>query len=76
METEHQLFDALEFLVQSWDPDILVVWEIEMFSWGYLMQRGQLVFLSCAATLNPALSVRPSITLTFFVCLFVFGRGM
>ena len=43
VESEEQLFDALEFLVQAWDPDILVGWEIEMFSWGYLMQRGRVL---------------------------------
>ena len=41
VDTEEQLFDALEYLVQAWDPDILVGWEIEMFSWGFLMQRGE-----------------------------------
>ena len=40
VDSEDQLFDAIEFLVQAWDPDVLVGWEIEMFSWGYLMQRG------------------------------------
>ena len=37
---EAALFRQLSRLVAEWNPDILVGYEIEMLSWGYLLQRG------------------------------------
>ncbi|XP_059350922.1 DNA polymerase zeta catalytic subunit-like isoform X2 [Daphnia carinata] len=39
--SEAALFEQLRELVSFWDPDIVVGYEIEMLSWGYLLQRGK-----------------------------------
>ncbi|XP_064489421.1 DNA polymerase zeta catalytic subunit-like isoform X2 [Ornithodoros turicata] len=36
---EKELYEALIEVVRKWDPDILVGYEIQMLSWGYLLQR-------------------------------------
>ncbi|XP_064212236.1 DNA polymerase zeta catalytic subunit isoform X2 [Tribolium castaneum] len=41
VSTEEELLNELVKLVQNHDPDILVGYEIEMCSWGYLLDRGQ-----------------------------------
>lgn len=41
--TEEELLNELVKLVQKWDPDILVGYETEMLSWGYLLQRAQII---------------------------------
>lgn len=38
---ELSLFRRLSLLVADWNPDLLVGYEIEMLSWGYLLQRGK-----------------------------------
>lgn len=53
--SERELIDALVRLVRKWDPDILVGFEIQMLSWGYLLQRA-----SClGADLHVGLSRAP-----------------
>ncbi|XP_015910939.2 uncharacterized protein [Parasteatoda tepidariorum] len=42
--TEMMLFEKLISIIREWDPDILIGYEIQMTSWGYLKNR--------AATLN------------------------
>lgn len=37
---EDSLFRKVIELIRTWDPDILAGYEIEMHSWGYLIQRG------------------------------------
>lgn len=40
--TEYREIDAINSLiklVQEWDPDILMGFEVQMLSWGYLIQR-------------------------------------
>lgn len=37
---EPSLFQKLIDSMRTWDPDILAGYEIEMHSWGYLIQRG------------------------------------
>ena len=41
MQEEKELFTALEQLVRIWDPDILLGYEVQMLSWGYLFQRAK-----------------------------------
>ena len=38
---EKELFTALEQLIHTWDPDILIGYEVQMLSWGYLFQRAK-----------------------------------
>ena len=40
---EKDLFPALIKIIRRWDPDILMGFEIQMFSWGFLLERA-LVF--------------------------------
>lgn len=37
---EASLFQKMIEFIRLWDPDILAGYEIEMHSWGYLIQRG------------------------------------
>lgn len=39
VSTEHQLLDSLAQLVRKADPDFLLGYEVEMSSWGYLVER-------------------------------------
>ncbi|XP_013401408.1 uncharacterized protein LOC106167234 [Lingula anatina] len=39
VKDERELFVKFLELVRKWDPDILVGFEIQMLSWGYLLQR-------------------------------------
>lgn len=43
VEEEKELFLEFLQLVRKWDPDILIGYEVQMLSWGYLTQRA-LVF--------------------------------
>ncbi|XP_022788883.1 DNA polymerase zeta catalytic subunit-like isoform X1 [Stylophora pistillata] len=36
---EKDLFPALIKIIRKWDPDILIGYEIQMFSWGFLLER-------------------------------------
>ncbi|XP_069830948.1 DNA polymerase zeta catalytic subunit isoform X2 [Dendropsophus ebraccatus] len=36
---EKQLFEQLVILIRRYDPDILLGYEVQMHSWGYLLQR-------------------------------------
>ena len=38
--SEGELFDVLVQIVYSLDPDILIGYEVEQLSWGYLIERG------------------------------------
>ncbi|XP_050308969.1 uncharacterized protein LOC126745256 isoform X3 [Anthonomus grandis grandis] len=38
-DAEISLFQSLVNLVKHWDPDIITGYEIEMLSWGYLIER-------------------------------------
>ncbi|XP_076686257.1 DNA polymerase zeta catalytic subunit isoform X1 [Andrena cerasifolii] len=39
VSSEEDLFNSLVTLIRHYDPDILVGWEIESLSWGYIQQR-------------------------------------
>lgn len=36
---EKDLFQALIRIIRKWDPDILIGYEVQMFSWGFLLER-------------------------------------
>ena len=36
---EKDLFAALLDIIHKWDPDILIGYEVQMFSWGFLLER-------------------------------------
>lgn len=43
VENEQQLFDSLLALVDRFDPDILLGYEVQKQSWGYLLQRANVL---------------------------------
>lgn len=49
---EVELFAALVELVRRWDPDILVGYEIQKSSWGYLLERASQLRLDLASMLS------------------------
>lgn len=36
---EKDIFPALIRIIRQWDPDILIGYEVQMFSWGFLLER-------------------------------------
>lgn len=52
VENEKALLNKLVELIYFWDPDILVGYEIEMQSWGFLIQRGQSLGVNLASLLS------------------------
>lgn len=52
VKTELQLIEKLIEIVHKWDPDILCGFEIEMSSWGYLIQRGYAIELNLLPLLS------------------------
>lgn len=51
-DTERDLLLAVVALVARWDPDIFAGYEIEMASWGYVLQRGQRLDMNLASLLS------------------------
>lgn len=43
VSTELDLLNALIDLVREWDPDILVGWQVQTASWGYIEARCQTI---------------------------------
>lgn len=56
VDSERELLMALVRLIRKWDPDIFAGYEIEMSSWGYVMQRSQAI----GVDLVPLISRVPS----------------
>lgn len=52
VSSEHELFEKLVCIVRRWDPDIFAGYEIEMASWGYVLQRAQLLDIRLKAQLS------------------------
>ena len=53
--TEQQETDAVNRLiklVRDWDPDILLGFEVQMLSWGYLIQRASTLGIDLAPQLS------------------------
>lgn len=60
-KTEKEMFSKFLELIEKWDPDIFAGYEIEMGSWGYLIQRGYIIELN----IGPLLSRIPSTKIDF-----------
>lgn len=52
VQSEQGLLMALVELIRKWDPDIFAGYEIEMSSWGYLVQRSQAIDLNLVPLLS------------------------
>ena len=71
-------------LFSSWDPDILIGYEIQMLSWGYLFDRARFLKIDLAPRLSriPDQKIRSQIELTddslarYKTDLFVIGRSL
>lgn len=50
--TEKELLLELIKLIALWDPDIFAGFEIEMSSWGYLIQRGNVIGINMPSLLS------------------------
>lgn len=50
--SEPELMLALVQLIGKWDPDIFAGYEIEMASWGYVLQRGQTLNINLPAMMS------------------------
>ena len=57
VEGEAQLFEELCNAVRRWGPDLLIAYEPQQLSWGYLIDRSR---ISCNLDLCTALSRTPS----------------
>ncbi|GLV38027.1 DNA polymerase zeta subunit 1 [Carabus blaptoides fortunei] len=57
VQSETELMSTFVQLVRKWDPDICAGYEIEMHSWGYLIERGNVLSVNLTSELsriNPA----------------------
>ncbi|XP_059610831.1 DNA polymerase zeta catalytic subunit [Phlebotomus argentipes] len=51
-EDEKQVLEKLIELIKFWDPDIFLGYEIEMHSWGYIIERGFVLGLNMPNALS------------------------
>ncbi|XP_078449493.1 DNA polymerase zeta catalytic subunit-like isoform X1 [Lampetra planeri] len=58
---EDQLFHELEQIVHRFDPDILLGYEVQMLSWGYLLQRAAALKRNFKSTIS-RMKVEPTET--------------
>ncbi len=58
--TEKELLYELLKLIALWDPDIFAGYEIEMASWGYVIQRGYAIDINMPALLSRVTSEKIS----------------
>ncbi|XP_052832126.1 uncharacterized protein LOC106878651 [Octopus bimaculoides] len=49
---ETELMHKIESLVQSWDPDMLIGYEVTTLSWGYLLQRAAYLNIELASKIS------------------------
>ncbi|XP_078322604.1 uncharacterized protein LOC111104775 [Crassostrea virginica] len=52
VESEEELFTEVLKIFSKWDPDILVGYEIQRFSWGYLFQRASHLSVNLCAQMS------------------------
>ncbi|XP_052087606.1 uncharacterized protein LOC127724637 isoform X3 [Mytilus californianus] len=52
VETEMGLFNEFKDLITRWDPDLLVGYEIQKSSWGYLLQRAAQVGIDLCSQIS------------------------
>lgn len=60
VKDENELFQQLISIVRKWDPDILVGYEIQMASWGYLIERAGTLNLNLTSKLSRLLYTNES----------------
>ncbi|XP_035205983.1 uncharacterized protein LOC118181018 isoform X2 [Stegodyphus dumicola] len=60
VESESLLFEKLASIVMEWDPDILIGYEIQMASWGYLTERAQSLNMNLNAMLSRVIDKKES----------------
>ncbi|KAG9493376.1 hypothetical protein GDO78_001340 [Eleutherodactylus coqui] len=60
---EKELFEQLISLVRRYDPDILLGYEVQMYSWGYLLQRASALNVDLCQQISrvPGASVRKGV---------------
>eukprot|EP00049_Salpingoeca_infusionum_P009764 m.165902 g.165902 ORF g.165902 m.165902 type:complete len:2389 (+) comp14438_c0_seq1:111-7277(+) len=59
VQTEEQLFLAFFNVINQVDPDILIGFEIQMSSWGYLIQRGMVLGFDILKVLSRLVTESP-----------------
>lgn len=52
VSSESNLIDEFIQVMRLWDPDILIGYEIEMLSWGYLINRGNTIGINLLQKLS------------------------
>ncbi|KAF8795397.1 DNA polymerase zeta catalytic subunit like protein [Argiope bruennichi] len=52
VEDEKLLFEKLTSVVKEWDPDLLIGYEIQMASWGYLIERARFLKINLISMLS------------------------
>lgn len=52
VENEISLFEKLVRIIREWDPDILAGYEIQMSSWGYLIERAEVLNINLRLLLS------------------------
>lgn len=57
-KSETELIQEVINLVSKWDPDILAGYEIEMLSWGYLIQRSSVLGINITKEIHRAASMK------------------
>ncbi|XP_046399117.1 DNA polymerase zeta catalytic subunit [Ischnura elegans] len=57
---ESLLFEALGKLVTKWDPDIFAGYEVEMLSWGYVIERGNHLGMDVKSLLSRIFTINPA----------------
>ena len=57
-KSEKHLYELLIDLIKQWDPDIFVGYEIEMSSWGYIIQRGNEIPMNMPSILSRVTSTK------------------
>ncbi|KAH3835832.1 hypothetical protein DPMN_109198 [Dreissena polymorpha] len=60
VKDENDLLQTFIDFVHKWDPDILVGYEIQMLSWGYLLQRAATLSLNLANSISRVPSAKQS----------------
>ena len=52
VDEESEAISCFVKLVHDWDPDLLVGYEVQMLSWGYLLQRSTTLGIDLASQLS------------------------
>ena len=52
VDSERTLFEKVSEFVQQWNPDILLGYEVQSLSWGYLIERGRYLDIDLVSQLS------------------------